>query len=361
MFGRSLSKGEAKKLIKYIELIGESKKDPKLKKTINEMLNTNSIKGKKLNENKLKSLEVLDASKISKKVGNTKVGGVKGIDSVDQFSGKFRGKHTSLGKGLNLPKGLSTVDKYGKNKARLVVSPTGKKLFVLDNAKTTGKKDNSIKMGSDGPTAKMRDMQYLKKDQKPIRKLKESVNANINRTNDIKTRSSKLNERLNRIVEGLEKERAIDEEIKSKYPFTTLLSKKDRKRFEDLSASDKQKVAESVNKVPTIESGVVLKLWENALSKQNKSEPLWLELAPNEYKNMYNKASKQLKESITARASFYELNTQYQINNFWETSGLKQPITLNENVIASNSKSKLQDPVDPMVDAIGKKMMSYNQ
>ena len=192
-------------------------------------------------------------------------------------------------------------------------------------------------------------------------KLKEE--ENIDRTVSIKTRSSKLDERLDKIVKGLEKERAIDEETKSQYPFTQLLSSDDRKKFADLSESDKQKVSTKVAKVPTTEAGTIKKLWENALIT-NIAEPAWLELAPKQYREIYDEADDAIKESIQARAEYMLLENEYQIENFWQLSGLKSAptVTLNENVVAPVKKDdKLSESYDPFMEMIKNKTKSYNQ
>jgi len=355
MFGRAVSKDDAKKLIEYIELVAESKKNPILKKKINEMLSKHSITSKHLNEASLKSLEVLDVNKV-KKVGNTTVADKKGIDSVVQFASKDKVKQgeksgTALKKG-SMPKQLKTLD--DKKQTKIAIGSNGKKYLVLDTTKTIGKGKEAVK--GDGP----------KGDQNLAKiphagKLKEST-TNIDRTLSIKTRSSKLDERLDQIVKSLEKERTLDESTKTQYPFTQLLSESDRKNFAGLSASDKEKVANKVAKVPTVESEVIMKLWESALSNNKVGEPKWLELAPKNFKEIYEKSPMELKESIKARAEYFNLDTMYQINDFWEKSGLapKQNVSLNESVMAVGKTNQTQPIIDPIVAMVAAKMKSYN-
>lgn len=350
MFGRAMSKDDAKNLIEYVELVAESKSNPKLKKKINEMLSTHGITNKKLNEAKLKALEVLDSTKIGK-VGNVKVADHKKKDSVDQFGGKTKSSSKSASKG-SLPKGLKTLD--SKKQAKVTVGSNGKKLFVLDTTKTPGKKGKESVKG-DGPKGD----QNLAKIPHAGKKLKEETI--IDRTLSIKTRSSKLDERLDQIVKSLEKERAIDETTKSQFPFTTLLSESDRTRFAGLSHTDKQKVANKVSKVPTTESSTILTLWESAVSNEQSNEPRWLELAPKNLKKIYDNSSNDLKESINARSDYFNLDSQYQITDFWEKLGLVEQakVTLNENVIANNKVNKTSG-IDPDMAALAAKMKTYN-
>ena len=137
----------------------------------------------------------------------------------------------------------------------------------------------------------------------------------------------------------------------------------DRKRFAALAPADKTKVAYEVAKVPTTDSKIIVKLWESALTEGKVEEPLWLTAAPKEYKELFTNASEVLKESIKARAEFYELSTDYQINNFWETSGLvrKPTITLNESVIAKPITKETELKVDAFVAEIGQQLSRYNR
>jgi len=353
MFGRAMSKDDAKKLIEYIELVAESKKNPELKSKINEMLEKHSITAEKLEEASLKPLEVLDATKIGK-AGNTAVKDLKGRDSVNQFAsiGKETRSNSSKGKAPSssgkVPEKLKTLD--DKKQAKIAIGKNGKKFFVLDATKTVGKGKEGV--GGDGPTAKHVTDQNLGK-------LKEEK---IDRTVSIKTRSSKLDERLDKIVKSLEKERELDEQAKTQYPFTQLLGTEDRKRFTDLSESDKTKVSAKIAKVPTTESDQILKLWEVAIASEKVEEPRWLELAPKNYRKAYDALEEQAKNIIIARASYYDLATEYQIENFWQFQGLGavNSVALNEDVIAPKENETTKNEIDPFVEAIKNKMQAYN-
>jgi len=356
MFGRAMSKDDAKKLIEYVELVAESKKNEKLKNKIDEMLTKHSITNEKINEATLKPLQVLDTDTVCKTIGNTKVGDLKKKDSGVNFDSETgtiiaKQKTFKLKKGSK-PKELKVLDT--QNPTKILVGKSGKGLLVLDATKSIGKGKESV--GGDGPSDKHKSDQNLKLDQKPSGKLKETVEV----TKSIKTRSSKLDEKLSKIIENLEKERENDEKVKTEYPFTILLSETDRKRFAGLSKTDKQKVSQKIVKVPTTETEVILKLWENALGDKKPEEPRWLELAPKDYKKLYNEASEDLKEAINARSEFYNLFSEYQIINFWENSGLdvKPTVVLNENVTANSKKST--ENVDPIVAQVAEQMKRFN-
>lgn len=357
MFGRAVSKGDLMKVIEYVELIEESKKNPELKAHIDEMLRTHSITAKPLNEAQLKGIAVIDS--VHSKTQKTD--DLSSKNNSVEFDGQ-----TIISKLRNIKVGKEKMP-IGNDKLQMPANASAEKVGNegLDNdpkeLKTGLKKHQSkpvVKPSeANGPTSKHVKDQNLKLDVKPEGKLKE----NLNKTEEIQDRRSKLGNKLEIIIQSLEKERSLDETVKAEYPFTQLLSESDRKRFAGLDATDKQKVAVEISKVPTTDSKVILKLWENALASNKIEEPLWLQLAPAAYKKAFENANAEVKDRIVARADFYSLNTPYQIENFWETSGViaKPVITLNESVTAVTSEESEQK-LDSFVAEIGNQMKRYS-
>ena len=356
MFGRAISKEDAIKLMEYVDLVNESKNDPKLRQKINEMLKTHSITNKPLNESNLKGIAVIDTVG---KVGNVHVDTTYAKNTGVQFDEKTG---TIISKLRNI---RFSKEKARNNKLEMDVNQSPEKVGSDGNSNGPSKLRTNLKttrtLGSgkegvsgDGPKNKN---QNLKLDTSPVGKLKESENITL----DIKTRRTNLDNKLESIMESLEKERRLDENIQAQYPFTQLLSENDRKRFAGLDATDKQKVANEISKNPTVDSKVIIKLWENTLETKETNEPLWLQLAPKVYKDAYCNGAPALRESINAKSEYMQLNTQYQINNFWETSGvIQKPIlTLNESVIAKTPEEGEQK-YDVFVAKIAEQMKHYN-
>jgi len=65
---------------------------------------------------------------------------------------------------------------------------------------------------------------------------------------------------------------------------------------------------------------------------------------------------------LQARSEYFKLETQYQINNFWEKSGIiSTPLSsINESVITKPAGENAVN-VDAYVQAIGEKMKTYRQ
>ena len=362
MFGRAISKADAIKLMEYVDIVVESKSNPELKSKIDEMLRKHSITQKPLNEAQLKGIMVIDT------VG--KVGNVK----VDDFSSKNTGVEFDAKSGTIISK-LRNV-KLGKEKMpqgndKLQMKVNGKPEKVGDDGCCNDPKDlkTGLKLtkvigkgkegvGGDGPSKNASKAQNLKLNVKAGGK--GLTNESLNKTEEVKTRRSNLDSKLETIIQTLEKERGLDENVKTEFPFTQLLSGDDRKKFASLDATDKQKVVTEISKVPTTDSKVIVKLWENALATDKVDEPLWLKLAPKVYRDAFNAAPANIKESLNAKSEYFTLNTQYQIDNFWEQSDLiKRPVlTLNESITAV-SPEESEQKLDSFVAGIGEAMKKY--
>lgn len=366
MFGRAMSKEDAKKLIQYVELVSESKKNPTLRKKLDEALSRHGITGKPLTESMItgiKGVAGLGVITDVKTTGNSKVdtdaGKASGIAPDKDGAIVAKTGKSGFSKSAK-PKNLKTLDGATKDTPGKVSAGTKVKgVMVLDMTKTGAKP--AVKITGDGPKASQVKDQHLKLNTKPEGSLKES----LDRTQILKSRSSKLNEKLGKIMETIEQEKRVDESVKADFPFSALLSESDRKAFSALSLSDKKKVAEEIKKNPTTDAGVIKALWENALATEAKraaeKEPLWLKAAPKEYRDIFESATDVQKAAIQARAEFYNLTTQYQIENFWQTSGLnpkKEKSSLNEVFTAKNPK-EAEQKMNSYVASVGAMMKKY--
>jgi hypothetical protein len=352
MFGRAMSKTDAQKLVQYIELVSEGKKSPKLAKKINEAIRTHGITGKTVNEN-IKGLKTLDDVK-SIGTGNSKVNTETSKASGVEFDGKtimskMRSMEFSKGK---KPSELKVLDSEN-NVVKVGSAASVKGLSVLDSTKT-------IKTSTADGGGKVRGGQNMKLDVKPEGKLKES---RFSKYSTIKTRQSKLDEKLAKIIDALEKEKAVVNESKQEFPFVSLLSESDQREFSGLAKSDKQKINEAIVKNPTTDARSIKNLWVSALAEGVKEEPMWLAAAPAKYKKLYEKADDRMKGSIEAMAEYRVLESQYQIDNFWETSPLTpRSGNLNE-VFTPGDASKVdfkEDDLDRFVKSVGSVMERYN-
>jgi len=370
MFGRAMSKDDAKRLVEYIDLVSDSKQNPKAKAKLDEALSTHGITGKSLSESMITGISGIKGLGVItnvKTTGNSKVdtattkdSGVVIDDKSKAIIAKLKGgKFSKSAK----PKELKVLDDQQKETSSPAKGGSKVKgIMVLDTVK--GKTTPKVKIMKGAKVAS----QNLKLNTKPEKKLNEKEDK-LNRVSAIKAKSSKLDEKLSSIITNIEKEKKVDETVKNDFPFTTLLSESDRRNFAALSLDDKKKVSQAVKTNPTTDAKLIKALWENAIAvseaaKATGGEPKWLAGAPKEYREIYDKSPEQLKESVKARANWYPLETAYQIRNFWQTSGLNPKAeartSLNEVFTAKNpaeGKAKMSS----YVAGIGEAMKKYQR
>jgi hypothetical protein len=364
MFGRAVSKEDAKTLIKYIELVAESKKDPELKAKLDETLSKHGITEKPLTESMItgiKGIKGLGVITDVTKIGNEKVNTDAGKSAGVTFDGKTivaKMNKSKVGSG-NKPKALKTIEDQ-KMEPGKVSGAKVKGIMVLDKISGTLHSVKGTSTEGNLKTSK----QNMKLDTKPAGKgfiTEKQETPILTKAPAIKERASKLDEKLSAIITNIEKEKTLIENARAQYPFIALLAESDKKDFAALSDSDKKKVAAEVSKNPTVDSGTIKGLWSAALVENKVEEPLWLALAPKEYKELYTKASPVMQESIKARSEFYPLETQYQIINFWETSKIApRTSSLNEVFVAPGVKGE-EPKMDPFIAQIGEEMKRYQR
>lgn len=353
MFGRAISKKDAQQILEYAEALVNKKDTKSMKKKLDESLTSTSIQG-------IKVLSDQKSIKVSKSED-------KGKDTAVKFDEKdkiiiAKGTKVQLTKG-SLPKGLKTLDNKTETAPKVTdnYKPKGDGLDILDDAKSKKvPSDKEVKgVGDYTNKQQLASMPSTKGSKKVV-----ATNESFDKSEEISERGNKLNERLSQIANSLQKERAIKESVMTEYPFTRMLSESDRNRFGEMNAADKQRVAKEMSKMPTTDANVIQRIWESAIAKNVSDEPMWLSAAPAQYKSLYENASEAVKSSINARAEFFNLNTQYQIDDFWQKSGLIQRpnIVLNESVSAKPvNNTAVSEVSDNFINQVGLAMQRYNR
>lgn len=80
---------------------------------------------------------------------------------------------------------------------------------------------------------------------------------------------------------------------------------------------------------------------QEALEAQKNKDEKWLNEAPAEYKSIWESLDASVKNSINAQSKFYNLETAYQIKNFWET----RKLNVTKTPILNESKDEPKMPV----------------
>ena len=166
--------------------------------------------------------------------------------------------------------------------------------------------------------------------------------------NDVKSRREKFEDKFAEFVD--QHKRKVEDDKKnesltiSKHPTFSMLSKDNLNEVMKLDESQKSKVAAYLNDHNFCTPELMNENWKNGV---NYEQEVWLKYAPATYKALYEKASETVKESIRNTASYLLFENQYDVNHFWENTGLMEA---EENRIANekfiNNMPKLNESKD---------------
>ena len=161
---------------------------------------------------------------------------------------------------------------------------------------------------------------------------------------ELKDKRNKFEDKIDELIDAIktksEKAQTNESHTINKYPISSLLNESNFKEFMGLNESEKNNVITYLqdNKMLTIDA--VNENWKQGINYECNEE-VWLKYAPGNYKQLYENASEQTKASIRATASMLLFENQYDVNNFWENTGLADAASrniLNENFINNMPK-----------------------
>ena len=137
----------------------------------------------------------------------------------------------------------------------------------------------------------------------------------------VANRYSDLDNKIEAILESIKKQKVEEKTNDARYPFIQFLGESKREEFFALSETEKQRVTNALKSKPSFEEETIVKVWESALAAVEVNEK-WLTEMPLEFLPLWEAASSDIKDRISRQANLYNLNTPYQIKNFWQTRGL---------------------------------------
>ena len=181
-------------------------------------------------------------------------------------------------------------------------------------------------------------------DEKKVTDLDDKEKEMLCDCDELKDRKEKFEDKLDSLIDAIksksEKKEANESHTINKYPISSLLNESNFAGFMGLNESQKNNVITYLqdHNMMTIES--VNENWKNGID-YNVEEEVWLKYAPADYRKLYENASESVKESIKTTASFLLFENQYDVNRFWENTGLaysESRNVLNENFINTMPK-----------------------
>ncbi len=179
-------------------------------------------------------------------------------------------------------------------------------------------------------TVDAEDDEKSKKDaEEEEKKAKEAEKLADKASDDIEKRKDTIMDKLDKLKDAIEKKNSSKEESKNEsiimaqYPISMRMNESNFKEFAKLDESQKNKVVAYLHDNGIADVQSINESWKNGINYVNEI-PVWLKYAPENYKSLYEAASDQVKESINTTAKYILFENQYDINVFWENSGLQE-------------------------------------
>lgn len=135
-----------------------------------------------------------------------------------------------------------------------------------------------------------------------------------------KKKLSKVDDLLN----NLKKKKDVKESQLAQYPFAKEMSESAYKQFDNLNYEQKDKVANYIVENMIVGADNINRLWENALIDNTTEEPIWLQRASEEYRDLYERCSATEKENLANCAKYLIFESQYDVDEFWRNSKLSE-------------------------------------
>ena len=167
---------------------------------------------------------------------------------------------------------------------------------------------------------------------------------------EIEEREDKLMKKLDDLRAAIEKKSKSKEESKNEslimaqYPASMMMNESNFAEFVGLSESQKSKVVDYLRDNNFVDKKSINENWKNGVNYVAET-PTWLKYAPENYKALYEAASDTVKKSIATTASYLLFENQYDINSFWENSGLA---SANERKLLNESFVNVLPKVAPV-------------
>jgi hypothetical protein len=140
----------------------------------------------------------------------------------------------------------------------------------------------------------------------------------------IKSRYTLLDEKIEAVLESVQKQKTDDKSNNADYPFLTFLGESKRDEFIALNETEKKRVAKALDAKPSFNEANIVAVWESALQNVEVNEE-WLTNMPAEYFPLWENASAEVRDRIARQSRVFRLDSPYQIKNFWQTRGLGKP------------------------------------
>lgn len=219
---------------------------------------------------------------------------------------------------------------------------------------------------------KSEDKKEEKKEEEPkeekveVEETEKKEEYTLSNAESLKKRNEETLNKYDNIIKELKTKKAIKESIIDRYPFAISLSESNFTKFSALLDDDKNKVASFIYENCITDLISINESWEIPLKARVINSKKWMTLASDEDKALFNEAPKEVQESITESAKFFDIRTKADVEEFWANTGLRQAKArqiMNESFVENykemfnpiNEENELPYTQE-YIDAIGKMM-----
>jgi len=170
------------------------------------------------------------------------------------------------------------------------------------------------------------------------------VRESSSKPEDIKERATAISNKIDAVLEQIKKEKVDSISENKRYPFLTLINEGNRAKFAELDETQKEKVKNTLLETKSFDKAVLDKAFESALveNEETSVQPSWLAKAPENFKAIYESLNDEAKNKLHVQATWYsgKLETDYQIQNFWQTRGLTETVKPEVNDVLNENKGE---------------------
>lgn len=165
------------------------------------------------------------------------------------------------------------------------------------------------------------------------------------------TYKQSISDKLQLLIESAQKQTAVNN---GDMQFLNFLNEDKKKQFQSLNESVKNELIETYKSNKEYFAGNVANEIFESVVNRDAGVPDFIKQMPVEYNETWSKLSTGRKNEIVAESKRYNLSTEYQITNFWQTRDLRdkqvQIERINESKVAAGEETKGYQVSDNYLD-----------
>jgi hypothetical protein len=168
----------------------------------------------------------------------------------------------------------------------------------------------------------------------------------INEAAKVEESVNTAQDRVNALLESVKAKAIVP---KGDHHFMNFLTESRKAEFSSLNEDAQTKLVENMNKSLVMSSIQAENVWESTFKPQ-RTTLNFIEDMPEKFQEKWNNLSEARQSQIIAESKFHPLNTQYQINNFWQTRDLRSQQVNAESLNESKTAAELEKTQEPLVN-----------